>query len=75
MDEVQICSPKVKGMGFNKLIIACDHFSHFMVAAPIFGNLNEKMLCDFIQCQIVQVFGPPIIVASDNAGNINSLVF
>ena len=72
INEVQICSPKVKGIGFNKLIVACDNFSHFLVVAPIFGNLDEKMVCDFIQGSIVQVFGPPLIISSDNASNINS---
>ena len=70
--KVQICSPKVKGLGFNKLLVACNNFSHFLVVAPIFGNLDEKMVCDFIQSNIVQVFGPPIIISSDNASNINS---
>ena len=72
MDEVQICSPKVKNLGFNKLLVGCDNFSHFLVVAPIFGNLNEQMVCDFIQRNIVQVFGPPLIISSDNASNINS---
>ena len=51
--------------------MACDNFSHFLVVAPIFGNLDEKMVCDFIQGSIVQVFGPPLIISSDNASNIN----
>ena len=42
------------------------------MVAPIFGNLDEKMVCDFIQGSIVQVFGLPLIISSDNASNINS---
>ena len=52
--------------------MACNNFSHFLVVAPIFGNLDEKMVCDFNQGSIVQVFGLPLIISSNNASNINS---
>ena len=72
LDEVQICSPKLTSFGWNKLLCAVDSFSHFLVVTPIFGNLTEKCVIDFIQEKIIGYFGYPLILSSDNASVLNS---
>ena len=72
LDEVQICSPRLTSFGWNKLLCAVDLFSHFLVVSPIFGNLTEKCVIDFIQEKIIGYFGYPLLLSSDNASVLNS---
>ena len=72
LDEVQIISPRLSKMGWSKLLCAVCTFSHFLVVQPIIGNLTERMVSDFIQEKIIQYFGIPLFISSDNASVMNS---
>ena len=74
LDELQIVSEATgaRGQGFHKLICATDLFSHFMVAEPLYGILTEEKMLNFLQRNIIQIFGMPLIVTTDNATAMDS---
>ena len=74
LDELTIVSEGTgqKIAGFSKVLIAVDHFSHFMLVQPVEDNLTEKQVLDFIQTCIIAVFGYPQSISSDNASNMDS---
>ena len=72
-DELTISSSKMENnFGWSKLLIGVDLFSHFLIVKPIIGELTEKFFLDFIFEQVIQVFGYPIFISSDNASNLDS---
>ena len=74
LDELQIVSEATgaRGQGFHKLICATDLFSHFMVAEPVYGILTEEKMLNFLQRNIIQIFGMPLMVTTDNAKPMDS---
>ena len=74
LDELTVCA-QVTGerkAGWNKLLCATCHFSHFVVVEPIIGTLDERKVLNFIQTRIIQAYGYPVGISGDNASVIAS---
>lgn len=72
-DELTVSSSKLENnFGWSKLLVGVDLFSHFLIVKPIMGQLTEKVFLDFIFEQVIQVFGYPIFISTDNGSNLDS---
>ena len=72
IDELQIVNSKSGSVaGFNKMLVGICNFSHFVIAAPIKGDLTQELFLEFVQTRIIQPFGFPSYLTTDNDGKIS----
>ena len=57
---------------WNKILVAVDLFSHFIICSPIIGTLDSEQFLSFVQDKIIAIFGPPQFISSDNEACICS---
>ena len=67
LDELLVISKKSRNGGSHKLIVAICAFSHFIVVRLIEENLTQLQFLRFINEDIIQKYGQPSYLVTDNA--------
>ncbi|WRX25299.1 Integrase [Theobroma cacao] len=69
MDVIGLITPKASN-GHRFILVAIDYFTKWVEAAS-YANVTQKVVCRFIQKEIVCRYGLPERIITDNASNLN----
>ncbi|EOX99370.1 RNA-directed DNA polymerase [Theobroma cacao] len=69
MDVIGLISPKASN-GHRFILVAIDYFTKWVKAAS-YANVTQKVVCKFIQKEIICRYGLPERIITDNASNLN----
>ncbi|EOY15725.1 RNA-directed DNA polymerase (Reverse transcriptase), Ribonuclease H [Theobroma cacao] len=69
MDVIGLITPKASN-GHRFILVAIDYFTKWVEAAS-YANVTQKVVCKFIQKEIICRYGLPERIITDNASNLN----
>ncbi|WRX30245.1 Integrase [Theobroma cacao] len=69
MDVIGLITPKALN-GHRFILVAIDYFTKWVEAAS-YANVTQKVVCKFIQKEIICRYGLPKKIIIDNASNLN----
>ncbi|XP_017972475.1 PREDICTED: uncharacterized protein LOC108661106 [Theobroma cacao] len=69
MDVIGLITPKASN-GHRFILVAIDYFTKWVEAA-FYANVTQKVVCRFIQREIICRYGLPERIITDNASNLN----
>ncbi|EOY08330.1 RNA-directed DNA polymerase (Reverse transcriptase), Ribonuclease H, putative [Theobroma cacao] len=69
MDVIGLITPKASN-GHRFILVAIDYFTKW-VEASSYANVTQKVVCKFVQKEIICRYGLPERIITDNASNLN----
>ncbi|XP_017982373.1 PREDICTED: uncharacterized protein LOC108663285 [Theobroma cacao] len=69
MDVIRLKTPKASD-GHRFILVAIDYFIKWVEVAS-YANVTQKVVCRFIQREIICRYGLPEMIITDNASNLN----
>ncbi|EOY16577.1 Uncharacterized protein TCM_035381 [Theobroma cacao] len=69
IDVIGLITPKASN-GHQFILVAIDYFTKWVEAAS-YANVTQKVVCKFIQKEIICRYGLPKKIITDNASNLN----
>ncbi|XP_017980984.1 PREDICTED: uncharacterized protein LOC108663013 [Theobroma cacao] len=69
MDVIGLITPKASN-GHRFILVAIDYFTKWVKAAS-YANITQKVVCKFIQNEIICRYSLPKRIITDNASNLN----